>query len=216
MIPIELHNIIQNYVFDIKYKIYIYNLSKEHQNYIKIIDLYDVDNTLLKKITQEILIQPKFKYIQKLNIHNNFKVFDISHLSNTLKVLDCGGNLSNIKQNDILQLNLIELYMQNNRYIDNLNHMKNTLTTLDCSVAIRSYNCRRFLRILIKLGQDGISELHLIKLKASNNVHINNINFMKNTLKYLDCSGFSKINENGIADLKLIELVTKNNINFIY
>ena len=77
--------------------------------------------------------------------------------------------------------------------------MKNTLKILYCSGNSG-------------IDQNGISELNLIELYATDNKQIKNVNHMKKTLKILDCGYNSGIDKNGISELNLIELYANYNI----
>ena len=63
-----------------------------------------------------------------------------------------------------------KLYIYNRGKIKNVSHLKKTLEELYCN-----YN--------IRIDQNGISELNLIKFYSANNQKIKNVNHMKNTLK---------------------------------
>jgi len=63
----------------------------------------------------------KLKYLEK--IYCSKKIDNLSHLKNTLKILNCSGNCE-INQEAILELNHIEkLDCSENKKIDNVNHL---------------------------------------------------------------------------------------------
>ena len=185
-------NIICSFLYDLKDIINLYNLNKDHQNNIKITNLYDIPEKYLKKLDQQIIEQKKYKFVEKLNACNNKKIKNVNHMRYTLKILNCGWNCG-IDQNGIFLLDLIELYATNNKKINNVNHMKRKLKILYCCGDSA-------------IDQKGIYELNLIKLGAGNNKKINNVNHMKGALKILDCSWNCGINQNGISELNLVEL----------
>lgn len=96
IVPLELQNIITLYLYNLKDVINMYNLSKKHQEYIYIVNLYNRNKNDLMKLSQKIIEQPKFKHIEKLNMDDNDKIYNLNHLKNTLRVLKCdwSGNLN--------------------------------------------------------------------------------------------------------------------------
>lgn len=134
----------------------------------------------------------------------NDAIYDVSHMSHTLKVLNCNCNgwfednksWKGIGQECINKLQLIELYASNNCKINNVSHMA-TLTILDCSDGS-------------EINQDSLDKLNLIKLIARDNDKVNNVNHMTK-LKILDCSGDCAINQDGIQNINLAELIISGN-----
>ena len=105
-----------------------------------------------------------------------------------------GLNQQIIEQNKYKYVKKLNAY--DNKEIKNVNHMKN-LKILDCGSVYWMAGA---------IDQNGISELNLIELIASNNARIKNVNHMKKTLKILNCSYDCGIDQNGISELNLIEL----------
>lgn len=156
----DVQNIICSYIYDLREVINFYNLSKKHQNCIYITDLCNRNSEYLQKITQKVLKQQKFKYIEKLNASYNKYVYNVNHLKNTLKVLYCAYD-SGIDQKGISDVQLQYLNANFNTKIKNVNHMKHTLEILFCI-----YDCG--------IDQKGISELNLKKLDCYKNKKIIN------------------------------------------
>ena len=162
IVPIEIQNKISKYMYNLIDVINIYDQSKNHQMEIKITNLYSINKKELKKLTQNIIEQQKFKNVEKLDAKNNEKIENVNHMKKTLKILNSSSYHCGINQSGILELNLIELYACRNSKIKNVNHMKRTLKIFDCSE-----NCG--------IDQYGISELNLLKLYAENNFKIINV-----------------------------------------
>lgn len=198
-IPYNIQNIISHYLYDLTDVINLYNLSKEHHNHIIIVDMYNRKKKQLKNLTQNILEQSKFKYLQKLNVLT-LNIFNLDHLQNTLKILKCEGITNNIGQAQINNLHLVELYAENNKNIYDVNHMNDTLKILNCSGSCG-------------IDQFGISLLNLKELYAWTNQRIHNVNHLKDTLNILHCGHLSSINQNGISSLNLSEISVWSNYN---
>ena len=128
----------------------MYNLNRDHQDNIIITNLYDIP--YIYKLSQEIIFQKKFHFVEKLDAWNNRNIQNINHIKETLKELDCGLNCG-IDQNGINELKLVKLNASHNKKIKNVNHMKETLKELGCQC-----DCG--------IDQDGINQLKLIKLDA--------------------------------------------------
>ena len=188
----DIKNIICSYFYDLKDTINLYNLDKNHQDNIIIINLYDIELKYRHRLNQQIIEQNKYRYVTKLDVCDNRQIKNVNHMKNTLKKLNCGWNCG-IDQNGISQLNLIELYTFDNKKIKNVNHMKETLKILDCGGDSG-------------IDQNGISELNLIELHTNNNKKIKNVNHMKQTLKILYCGCESGIDQQSIYELKLTTL----------
>ena len=193
----DIKNIICIFLYDLNDTINLYNLNKDHQINIRIINLYDIPTKYIKRLNQQIIEQNKYRYVEKINACNNNQIKNVNHMKKTLKKLHC-NYISGINQDGISELNLIELNAWNNEKIKNVNHMKNALKKLDCG-----RECG--------IDQNGISELNLIQLNAKNNKKITNVNHMKNTIKILDCGLNSGIDQKGISQLNLIKLNADKN-----
>ena len=146
----DIKNIICLYLYDLKDTINLYNLNKDHQDNVRITNLYNISEHIYK-LNQKIIEQNKYRCVEKLYAFNNEKIKNVNHMKKTLKKLNCSGYSSGIDQNGISQLNLIELRTSNNKKIQNVNHMKRTLKILLCR-----YNSG--------IDQNGILELNLIFL----------------------------------------------------
>ena len=182
----DIKNVVCLYFYDLKDTINLYNLNKDHQHNIIITNLYDIE--LKNKLNQQIIEQNKYKYVERLNAFDNEKIYNVNHMKETLKILNCGYNCG-IDQNGISKLNLIELCVIDNKKIKNVNHMKKTLNILYCG-----WNSG--------IDQNGISQLNLIELYARSNKKIKNVNHMKNTLEILCCKN-SGVDQNGVCKLNL-------------
>src|SRR3989338_2224880 len=108
------------------------------------------------------------------------------------------SKLKYIRQNTIEQdmfKYLEKLDCKDNIYIESLNHLVN-LRTLDCSS----------LDLECKISQKSIANLRLTDLYMLYNDEILNLNNMKDSLKYLNCSS-TCLDQEGISELNLEELV---------
>ena len=83
---------------------------------------------------------------------NNYKINNVNHLRNSLKILNCFG-WCGIDQKGIMFIKLEELNATGNIGINNVNHMKDTLKILNCG-----WGCG--------IGEEGISELKLERLSG--------------------------------------------------
>ena len=151
----DIKNIICLHLYDLKDTINLYNLNKDHQDNVRITNLYDIAKHVYK-LNQKIIEQNKYRCVEKLYAYDNEKIKNVNHMKKTLKKLNCCGSNNGIDQNGISELNLIELRTNNNKKIKNVNHMKETLKILYC---IRESG----------IDQKGISELNLIELYAFDN-----------------------------------------------
>src|SRR5439155_584370 len=124
---LDLLNLIFNKL-DFLNQIRLKQVCKFYYNNLHIIDLYNIDYKYKKLLNDEIL--KNYHYIKYLDVWNNPKIKNISHMKN-LKKLHCSDYCS-ISNEDIKDLDLIELYANNNPKITNINHMKN-LKKLNCS-----------------------------------------------------------------------------------
>lgn len=80
IIPLDIFNILCTLVDDFKILIYLYSLNKTSKNCINITNLYDLPYKYLKKLTQEIIEQEKFKFVVKLNASYNNNICNVNHL----------------------------------------------------------------------------------------------------------------------------------------
>ena len=122
----DIKNIICSYLYNLKDTINLYNLNKNHQENIIIKNLYHISLKYTNKLSQEIIEQNKYKYVEKLDATSNEKIKNVNHMKKTLKILYCSYD-SGIDQNGISELNLIELYAHYNNKIWNVNHMNNKI-----------------------------------------------------------------------------------------
>ena len=83
-IEFDIKNIICSYFYDLKDTINLYNLDKDHQNNIRITNLYDINSIYLYKLNQQIIEQNKYKYVEKLNAGDNKKIKNVNHMKETL------------------------------------------------------------------------------------------------------------------------------------
>ena len=114
-LPVDVQQIILEYSeFDVQLK--LINLCKENYDNLKIRKLNH------RKITQNILYQKKYDSLEILNVSDNSKIFDVSHLKNTLIELNCSYFCA-INQKGIQQLTkLKKLNAWNNSKITDVNH----------------------------------------------------------------------------------------------
>ena len=89
MFPFDIQNIICFYLYDLKDTINLYNLSKDHQNNVRITNLCDIPGKYLNRLTQKIIKQKKlpkswvFQNIEKLNVSSNEKINNVNHMKKT-------------------------------------------------------------------------------------------------------------------------------------
>ena len=123
-----------------------------------IIDLYQIDEKLRKKLNDTILKQNKFINAKYLDASNNSEITDVNHLKK-LQKLDVRWNCGIDQKGIQLLENLIELDAWDNPKITNVNHLKK-LQKLGAGM-----NCG--------IDQKGIKLLeNLIELDAWNNFKI--------------------------------------------
>jgi len=169
--------------------------------------------------------------LKLLDCSNNYDIYDISHMADTLEKLICGGNTS-INQTSITPLTkLKKLDCSCNSNITDVNHLSETLeilkccdeitqdgiskllklVELDCGYNMKLTNFNHLADTLEKLfcghnapgSQHGISALTKIKeLRCAPG--INDVNHLADTLEYLDC-GNTDINQTGISKLKKLK-----------
>ena len=215
----NIKNIICSFLYDLKDVINLYNLNKDHQNNIKIINLYDIPEKYLKRLDQQIIEQHKFRFVEKLNLCNNENIKNVNHMK-TLKILDCCGRNNVVNQNGISELNLIAINIFDNKNIK-INYMKYTLKVLEF-FSFEADQFDFFLRAN-KLDQNGIININLIKLfEYCENKKIKNVNRMKNTrvarneqklclLKTLESADYNGIDYKSVLGLNLIKLDVNGN-----
>lgn len=163
---------------------------------IRITDLVNINKKIKIKLNDNILKQPKYANILKLDANNNENIKDVSHLKSTLKVLYAKGKCG-INQKCINNLNLTYLNACDNNKIECVCHMSN-ITNLNAG-----WNCG--------IDQNCINKLHLYKLNAEGNVKINDVSHMTSTLKILYVGGYCNIDQNSISKLKLYKLNANDN-----
>lgn len=165
---LDIWQIIMN-LCDIKTQLALSSTCKHFYNNLKI----------YKLICQK--INPKFLQTIRCCVLNKIKIV----------------NGSNLKQNDIIGLNLNYFKIGGYPDISDVSFMTH-LKYLSCS----GFYC--------KIDQNGICGLNLKTLLAHDNTKITNVCFMKN-LKKLDCSGMCGINHEGITGLDLIYINSVGN-----
>ena len=117
---LDLLNLIFNKL-DFLNQIRLKQVCKFYYNNLHIIDLYNIDYKYKKLLNDEIL--KNYHYIKYLDVWNNPKIKNISHMKN-LKKLDCSFQCE-ISDEDIKDLCLIKLYTRGNPRIKNINNRKN-------------------------------------------------------------------------------------------
>jgi len=137
-------------------------------------------------MSQKILEHKIFSRLTKLRCHGNYGIYDVGHLCNTLKMLECCECA--IDQNGISKLKYLEIIIcRKNKKIKDVNHLADTLIELDCG-------CR------CGIDQNGIAQLkYLKKIDCFQNKKIKNVNHLANTLKELGCDWECGIDQNGIS-----------------
>ena len=174
---LDIHQIILNYLYDLKDQINIYNLDKTHQAYIQLYDLCDIDNKY------------KYRFIKNYNddgdgdLGSNVHSYDLRRFYYSLrKKLITHQVLEQKKFRYIKKLDATY-----NKYVININHLI-YLEKLYCDGS----NCG--------INQKQIEEINLKILRASSNEKIVNVNHMKN-LEILHCDNICGIDQNGIINL---------------
>ena len=171
-LPIELWTLIFD-LLDIKIQVRLIQLCKIIKDKIFITDLCNIDYKFKIKINGDII--KKYPYIKRLDARW----------------------YSAIKDQDLVGLNLIELYASFNPKIKKINHMTN-LRKLNAS----STSCG--------IGDDDLMGLNLVELNAYNNPKIKKINYMTN-LRILHASWSCGIGDDDLVGLNLVELYASDN-----
>src|SRR3989304_781066 len=161
------------------------NLNKFFYKNVYIIHLLsDSAHTYLNKLSDAILMQPKYIRVSQLDAGNNSKITTLNHMTK-LSILwaDC---MSNIDDKGIIDVNLEKLYANHNSKITNVNHM----TKLKKLVAYGD-KCG--------LDDNGIINVNLETLYISSNSKITNINHMTKLKKLVAYGDKCNINDGGIT-----------------
>lgn len=192
-IPFDIKNMIIRYLFKITDIINMYNLNKDHQNNILITEVHDQENTI--KMSQQVIMQEKYKMLEKINLSYNIKIKNLDHLYKTLIELNCSH--SNINQKCIIKLvKLRKLLAASNANIYDVNHLRSTLVELDCSS-----NCG--------INQEGIQDLKKLQvLYLASDCDIYDVNHLADSLLELTCCHNSKIDQNGIRLLNKLKYLS--------
>lgn len=187
-------------------KLYIYNNRKINnlnhlKNSLRVLNCgvdYNNENIFTNiKYVEDMLCTDMFTYARNYDEIKE-KIYDIHNLFD-----------SEIGQEGISELNLVELYCDRNMKIKNIDNMKDTLKILSC-------------KEICGINQKSISDLKLEKIICDNNPKIINLNHMYRTLKILECrhnSSYIKkkdgkmIGKDGISQLKLKEIYIGGNSN---
>lgn len=201
MVLIDIANAIKDYMYNMSDVLNISCINKYFCDNIYVTNLYDLNKSDLSKLTQHTIEQRKYGKLQKLYCVDNKNIYDLNHLRNTLKTLNCCMvNFVSGQKSEAFEL------MHNIETNLNYNFCNGYQLFLD-NVAKLS-ECFNY-----GVNQNGIMYLELNELRCVGNVNIRNINHMKNTLKKLIC-GSDNLCQDGIAELKLehIEILYKSNI----
>ena len=190
-LPIEIWQVIVNFCDSLN-QIRFCQISKFANSYLRVTDLYNLDNKLLGKLNDEII--KKYPFVVELDACNNNKITNVSGMR-SLKKLDTRGNCG-INDAGIAGLQLVELNASYNKKITNVSEMQ-SLKKLD---AIGDCG----------IDDAGIAGLQLVELDAESNEKITNVSQMM-SLKKLDASYNCGIDNAGIAGLQLVELNAKYN-----
>ena len=78
----DIKNIICLYIYDLGEIINLYNLNKDHQDNIRITNLYDIKKKI-RKLNQQITEQNKYKYVEKLYTFDNKQIKSVNNIKNT-------------------------------------------------------------------------------------------------------------------------------------
>ena len=79
----DIKNIVCIFLYNLKDIINLYNINKDHQNNIIITNLYDIPIKYKNKLSQQIIEQNKYGYVEKLNASDNIKIKNVNHMKNT-------------------------------------------------------------------------------------------------------------------------------------
>ncbi len=232
-IAIDIYRLVLNFL-KLNEKLNFKKVCKKMKN-IYLIEI--IDDKYSRIIDEKILKNETYQFIQKLNLCESNKIFDLNFLTK-LKELDC--SFTEINDNNIKELNLEHLSANNCKNITNINHMsklkildvsgncgvndygiKNLLNIVELNASentkITNVNHMLKLKILDAIGNCGVNDygiknlLNVIKLNASSNTKITNVNHMLK-LEILGASGNCGVNDYGIKNLlNIVELIVSEN-----
>lgn len=197
---VEIWKIIFN-LLDLRSQIRVLSVSKFFENNLYIEDLFTDATTRINLINDDILSQPKFRNVIKLDITYNYLVSDISHLTQ-LKVLHAKYNPEFVFD-AFDKLNLTELSTSNlNNFKFNISHMK-SLKTL--RIHKNEYRGK-----LDSVDQNIIDKLDLEELHIPYTSNIYSLAHFTN-LRILTATGHSSITQECIKHLNLMRLDATDN-----
>lgn len=179
---------------DFKSRIKLIQTNKIN-NKIKIIDFFNIDFTVSRKLDEKILMT--YPDLKKINLDSNTFIQNINFLKklDTLKI----GTHSSIKYEGISQLKILKLYIYGNTTLD----IKNLTDLILLKIIGHSH-----------IDNHDLNCLSLKKLVIPNKTKITNINHLTK-LEILNCSGiFSNMGKNGLSKLNLKKLIMVDNMNF--
>ena len=113
--PLEIWNQILNHL-NLKSQINLVSTNIYLRDNLWITDLYNINEKLLAKLSDQILGHKIFNHVTQLNAYHNRKITDVSFMTN-LKTLGAYGNCG-IDQSGINGLNLVELNASRNNKIN--------------------------------------------------------------------------------------------------
>jgi hypothetical protein len=198
---------------DLRTQIYLVSTNKYLRKNLKIVNLYDVDMEFRDLLTEKILKNKIFKNVTSFDANNLQLIKNVSFMKSLKKLNSWNGS---INQKGIKDLDLEELNIAFNEKIYDVSFMT-SLKKLNISYRRKKINISNLksLKILIadesSIKQKDIEELKLEELHFNYNLKINNLLFMKKTLKKLKVTHHKNIGQNEIKNLKLIELDATNN-----
>ena len=79
----DIKNLVCLYFYDLKDAINLYNLNKDHQDNIRIINLYDIELKYINRLSQQIIEQNKYKNVEKIDASDNKEIKNVNHVKNT-------------------------------------------------------------------------------------------------------------------------------------
>lgn len=112
-------------------QINIFNLSNQHQKFMIIKDLSNIGEKYIIKLTQTIIDQNKFKYVEKLNINGAKYIFNLNHLKNTLRELTCNKDQREIIEKGF-DMNKIKVIISFKELVDKLKEILDDDSCLGC------------------------------------------------------------------------------------
>jgi len=102
-------------IFAIESQLSLISTCTQYRNNLHIIDLFNINEKYLQKLTQEILQYLIFENVVYLNASDNSKITNVSHMK-SLQILCAFGNCG-INQEGIKGLNLTQVYAIHNQKI---------------------------------------------------------------------------------------------------